>query len=257
MGPDWQDSFTSFSRTPFASASIGQVHKATLSPSLSPTGKPMEVAVKIQFPNIMNSIESDLSYVRWLLTAGRVLPPGMFLEKSAAALGEELRLECDYKREAESLQKFYTGLTGKEADRQKFQVPWVWTGSTREVLVMEFLPGRAIGRISTEKMSQTERDDIASRVLELCLRELFELRMMQTDPNWSNFLWNEKERRLGLVDFGATREYSAEFMDGWLKLLQSAADNDYDGCVEGSLRLGYLTGKEEKVRTIGNMFVQH
>jgi aarF domain-containing kinase len=51
------------------------------------------------------------------------------------------------------------------------------------------------------------------------------------------------------VDFGATREYSKEFIDDWLRLLKAAADDDRDGCVEWSLKLGYLTGKENKVTT--------
>ena len=63
--------------------------------------------------------------------------------------------------------------------------------------------------------------------MDLCLRELFVLRVMQTDPNWTNFLWNRRTRKVELVDFGATREYSKEFIDGWLRLL-SAARNDLE-----------------------------
>jgi aarF domain-containing kinase len=51
------------------------------------------------------------------------------------------------------------------------------------------------------------------------------------------------------VDFGATREYTKEFMDNWLNLLKAAAEDDRDGCVEWSLKLGYLTGKENEVTT--------
>lgn len=69
---------------------------------------------------------------------------------------------------------------------------------------------------------------------------------MQTDPNWTNFLWNERTRQVELVDFGATRTYSAPFMDNWLRLLRAAAAADYDACVEASLALGYLTGEEEE-----------
>jgi len=67
---------------------------------------------------------------------------------------------------------------------------------------------------------------------------------MQTDPNWTNFLWNTKTRQIELVDFGATREYSKEFMDSWLRLLQAGAAGDREACAEWSLKLGYLTGEE-------------
>jgi aarF domain-containing kinase len=71
---------------------------------------------------------------------------------------------------------------------------------------------------------------------------------MQTDPNWTNFLWNPTTRQVELVDFGATRTYSKEFMDGWFSLLRAASVDDRDACVEWSLKLGYLTGEENQVR---------
>lgn len=82
LGPSWADSFTSFDRVPFAAASIGQVHNAVLRASASPTGREERVAVKVQFPNIANSIASDLGYVKLLLTAGQLLPKGLFLDRT-------------------------------------------------------------------------------------------------------------------------------------------------------------------------------
>ena len=82
LGHSWADNFTSFDRVPFAAASIGQVHNATLGASTSPTGREERVAVKIQFPNIANSIASDLGYVKLLLTAGQLLPKGLFLDRT-------------------------------------------------------------------------------------------------------------------------------------------------------------------------------
>jgi predicted unusual protein kinase regulating ubiquinone biosynthesis (AarF/ABC1/UbiB family) len=82
LGPAYSTHFTSFDHIPFAAASIGQVHRAVLSASSSPTGKEEPVAVKIQFPNIVNSIESDLGYVKMLLTAGSLLPKGLFLDRT-------------------------------------------------------------------------------------------------------------------------------------------------------------------------------
>ena len=82
MLSDLSTHFTSFSRLPFAAASIGQVHTATLSASSSPTGKDEEVAIKIQFPGVVKSIESDLGYMNWLLSVGGVLPRGLFLDRT-------------------------------------------------------------------------------------------------------------------------------------------------------------------------------
>jgi aarF domain-containing kinase len=86
LGLSWRSSFTDFNPIPFAAASIGQVHNAVLAAPVSPTGKPERVAVKVQFPNIAESVASDLSYIRILLTAGRLLPRGLFLDKTLAVL---------------------------------------------------------------------------------------------------------------------------------------------------------------------------
>ncbi|KAH9916412.1 ABC1-domain-containing protein [Epithele typhae] len=242
LGPSWQDNFASFDRIPFAAASIGQVHHATLAAHASPTGAPERVAVKVQFPNVARSIASDLGYVKVLLTAGSILPKGLFLDRTLAVMKEELADECDYAREAAFARRFaQEDHLGTDAH---FKVPWVWEDSTDRVLVMEYVEGISVGGSDVERLSSQDKNDIAARIVELCLRELFHFRVMQTDPNWSNFLWNPLSRKIELVDFGATREYSKEFIDNWLRLLSAAVAEDREGCIEWSLKLGYLTGNE-------------
>ncbi|KAI0717669.1 ABC1 family-domain-containing protein [Cerioporus squamosus] len=245
LGPSWMDNFESFDRLPFAAASIGQVHSAVLTAAVSPTGAPARVAVKVQFPNIVSSINSDLGYVKMLLTASKLLPRGLFLDRTISVMKDELAEECDYAREASFLRRF--GQADHLGGDDRFKVPWVWEGSTDRVLVMEHLDGVSVGGSVINALSQRDRDDIATRIIDLCLRELFVFRAMQTDPNWTNFLWNTRTRRVELVDFGATREYSKEFIDNWLHLLSAAVAEDRDACVEWSLKLGYLTGQENDV----------
>ncbi|KAL4246721.1 protein kinase superfamily protein [Abortiporus biennis] len=245
LGPNWQDYFESFDRLPFAAASIGQVHSAVLAASSSPTGKAVPVAVKIQFPNIVNSIESDISYIKLLLTAGKLLPKGLFLDRTIEVMKSELADECDYAREASFLRKF--GESAYLGNDPWFKVPWVWEGSTDRVLVMERVDGVSVGGNVINRLTQTDRDDIATRIIDLCLKELFVFRLMQTDPNWTNFLWNGKTRQVELVDFGATREYTKSFIDNWLHLLQAAASDDRDSCIHWSHKLGYLTGEENEI----------
>ncbi|KAG2034193.1 ABC1 family-domain-containing protein [Suillus americanus] len=246
LGQSWADNFTSFDRIPFAAASIGQVHHAVLARNQSPSGDDgQRVAVKIQFPNIANSIVSDLGYVKMVLTAGSLLPRGLFLDRTIQVMKDELADECDYSREASFLERYgRSDCLGADA---RFKVPWVWPGSTEHVLVMEHVEGVSIGDAVIGALPQEERNEIASRIIELCLRELFQFRLMQTDPNFTNFLWNLKAQQLSLVDFGATREYTKEFMDSWLRLLQAAASEDRIACAEWSQKLGYLTGEENEV----------
>ncbi|KAI0310775.1 ABC1-domain-containing protein [Amylostereum chailletii] len=245
LGPAWKSNFASFDPVPFAAASIGQVHRGVLTAQASPTGAEARVAVKVQFPNIRQSVEADIGYLTALLTAGRLLPRGLFLDKTLAAMKEELADECNYVREAGFLREF--GDEEHLGADPRFKVPWVWDGSTERVLVMEYLDGVSVGGDTVGHLSQADKDDIASLTIELCLKELFAFRAMQTDPNFTNFLWDPNARRLELVDFGATRTYPVAFMDDWLRLLRAAAEGDVDGSREASLRLGYLTGEENEV----------
>ena len=83
LGPSWSTFFASFTPVPFAAASLGQVHEAVLAAHVSPTGKEAHVAVKVQFPDVKKSIDSDLGYLTTLLGGfGGVLPKGAFLGRT-------------------------------------------------------------------------------------------------------------------------------------------------------------------------------
>lgn len=70
---------------------------------------------------------------------------------------------------------------------------------------------------------------------------------MQTDPNWGNFLYSPTGDRLGLIDFGASREYKKGFIDGWYALLSAAIRGDKERMINESRNIGYFTGEEEQV----------
>ncbi|CAE7182653.1 unnamed protein product [Rhizoctonia solani] len=236
FGPNWNEKFSHFDPIPIASASIGQVHKATIPPNETP------IALKVQFPNIAESIYSDLANVSTLLTASALLPRGLYLDRTLSVMKGELAEECDYEREARCIERFGEFLGGKD---ERFRVPRVIRElTTKRALAMEWMEGVSVAKGA--KWPQRIRDQIATDILTLCLRELFEFRLMQTDPNWSNFLYNPRTDQLELIDFGASREYSKEFMDDWFELLSAAVREDRDACVEYSLKLGYLTGEESQ-----------
>ncbi|KAN0065503.1 hypothetical protein ACQY0O_001340 [Thecaphora frezii] len=240
---DWKERyFSKFDDIPFASASIGQVHSATLRDDYEdPEMAGKRVAVKVQFPGVLESIDSDLSYIRWIVSASALLPKGLFLDNSLKVMSQELREECDYTREAEMGRRFRTLLQGSA----EFEVPKVVDKlSTSRVLVTEMMRGRPLTQAA--RYTQETRDRIAQSILNLALSELFRFRLMQTDPNWTNFLYNERSGKIQLIDFGATREYSKQFMDNWLKMLQAAIRGDHDECVQWSRKVGYLTGQESE-----------
>ncbi|KAI7550849.1 ABC1-domain-containing protein, partial [Hortaea werneckii] len=236
LGENWRDLFSHFEEKPFAAASIGQVHKGTLASN----GK--AVAVKVQYPGVRNSIDSDLNNLSLLLTASRLLPKGLFLDKTIANAREELGWECDYEREANACLRFHE-LLGDEGD--VFAVPEVYTEACGPgVLTAEFMTGTAVTKI--KDLTQHDRDWVGTQILRLCLRELMEWRFMQTDPNWTNFLYNRETQKLELLDFGASREYPDKFVEPYVSLLIAASRGDRDSCRDLSIQLGYLTGHESK-----------
>ena len=236
LGPEWRELFNEFEEKPIAAASIGQVHKATLKSN----GK--KVAVKIQFPGVADSINSDLDNLGILLNATKLLPKGLYLNKTIDNARLELGWECDYLREAECARRYQELL---ETEQDVFQVPTVYPeASGKQVLTMDFMDGVTVTRIDT--FTQEQRDWIGTQIMRLCLREITEFKFMQTDPNWTNFMYNAKTDRLVLLDFGASREYPEQFVRQYVQLLEAASRSDRQTVKTLSEDLGYLTGHESK-----------
>ncbi|KAL8710931.1 MAG: hypothetical protein Q9220_004530 [cf. Caloplaca sp. 1 TL-2023] len=236
LGSDWREIFSSFEEKPIAAASIGQVHSATIKSSGT------RVAVKVQYPGVANSIDSDLNNLALLLTASRLLPKGLYLDKTIANARTELAWECDYIREAECGRRFQQLL---QDEQDTFVVPSIIAeASGAQVLTAELMGG--IGVTKAKNFSQEQKDWIGTQLLRLCLREITEFKFMQTDPNWTNFLFNSATSKLELLDFGASRDYPDKFIVPYIEILQAASKNDRETIRERSIQLGYLTGHESQ-----------
>lgn len=236
LGAEWRELFDEFEEKPIAAASIGQVHRATLKSNGA------QVAVKIQFPGVADSINSDLDNLSILLTATKLLPKGLYLNKTIDNARTELGWECDYEREATCAQR-YKELLAAEDD--VFLVPKIYPeASGKQVLTMKFMDGVGVTRV--QSFTQEQRDWIGTQILRLCLREITEFHFMQTDPNWTNFLYNSERDRLVLLDFGASREYPDRFITLYVRLLAAASRADREAVKTLSEELGYLTGHESK-----------
>lgn len=243
LGADWRSRvFDAFEEKPLAAASIGQVHRATL----RATGE--AVAVKIQFPGVADSIDADIDNLGILLAATRLLPRGLYLDKTLQNARTELAWECDYEREAACAQRFAALLTAHAHDTPAlpFEVPRIFAeASGRQVLTMSLMEGVPVAQAAAG-LPQKDRDWIGTQVLRLCLLEIARFGFMQTDPNWTNFLYNGRTRRLELLDFGASREYPRDFVVQYVRLLRAAARADADAVQHHSRALGYLTGHESR-----------
>ncbi|KAF0689845.1 Aste57867_18757 [Aphanomyces stellatus] len=236
-GPEWRDQFASFDEVPIAAASIGQVHRATLKSGAL-------VAVKIQYPGVAESIASDLLNLKRLVTYMNVFPKGLYIDEIIKVGQDELTAECNYETEAANTIKFKT-LVDDYALSSDFIVPAVYPElSTNRILTTGFIDGVPLDKIVT--LSQEIRNHVARQLLQLTIHELFVWRFMQTDPNWSNFLYDPETATIGLIDFGAAREYPDEFVTTYFDIVWGAAQLDATKMMDASFKLGFLTGDESK-----------
>lgn len=131
LGPDWRQRLISFDDKPFAAASIGQVHRATLLDG-------MQVAIKIQYPGVAQSIESDIDNLVGMLKVWDVFPQGFFIDNVVRVAKRELQWEVDYAREAEYTEKFREMIS----PYPEYYVPKVVRElTTSSVLTTELVPG--------------------------------------------------------------------------------------------------------------------
>ncbi|KAL4623997.1 atypical kinase ADCK3, mitochondrial-like [Arapaima gigas] len=234
LGPNWRDKLEFFEEKPFAAASIGQVHLARLKDG-------REVAMKIQYPGVAQSINSDVNNLMTVLSMSNALPEGLFPEHLIEVMSRELALECDYIREAQCAKKFKELLKGHPF----LYVPDVVDElSSQHVLTTVLVPGFPLDK--GDNLSQELKNEICKNILILCLRELFEFRYMQTDPNWSNFFYDPQTHRVALLDFGATRGFDKSFTDIYIEIIKAAADGNREGVLKRSIEMNFLTGYESK-----------
>ncbi|ELT95038.1 hypothetical protein CAPTEDRAFT_4776 [Capitella teleta] len=235
LGDDWKDRLKDFQDRPFAAASIGQVHKATLEDG-------RDVAMKIQYPGVADSIDSDINNLMAVLKVWQILPEGLYADAAIQVARVELRDECNYIKEAAHSEKFRELLK----DDPVFFVPEIIQDfSSEQVLTSELVSGISLDKAVT--LDQETRNWICYQILRLCLKELFTLNYMQTDPNWANFLYDSETERITLIDFGASREFSKEFTDAYIQVIKGATESNFQKVIDGSIKLGFLTGYETKV----------
>jgi predicted unusual protein kinase regulating ubiquinone biosynthesis (AarF/ABC1/UbiB family) len=222
-GDDWLKHFKYFDVRPFAAASIGQVHKATLK-----SGE--VVAIKVQFPGVKQSIDSDLATLKFIMKTFGMLPENFPLEHYLSQCGDLLKRETNYELEAENINLFSGFLNGSKV----IHVPKVYNKlSTDQTLTMSFLEGRELSNIM--EFDQSARDEISLNLIELLFNEIFNFKMVQTDPNLANFLLTRGGKSICILDFGACCRVSEDTYRLYKELLSVALSLDLN-CIKSFLQ---------------------
>jgi predicted unusual protein kinase regulating ubiquinone biosynthesis (AarF/ABC1/UbiB family) len=227
-GKGWRARFERFDDEPVAAASIGEVHRAR-------TRDGRGVALKIQYPGVARSIDADVDNVAALLRLLDVLPRGANIGALAAEAKRQLRQEADYFAEARFLAR-YRKLV---ADEPRLLVPRLHGDlTTARILAMDYVEGAPLETLAGAP--QAARDAVGRLLQRLVFRELFEFGVMQTDPNFANYLWDAGAGRVGLLDFGATVEFTPEFVERYRLITRAVVRGDRGAVRRHAAEIGYL-----------------
>ncbi|MDB2355920.1 AarF/ABC1/UbiB kinase family protein [Pseudoalteromonas sp.] len=227
-GEGWLDKLSHIELKPFAAASIGQVHKANLE-----NGEAL--AIKVQYPGIAKSIESDVDNLASLLKLSGLLPKHIDIDPLIAEAKQQLLDEADYEREADFLKVYQRYL----APFAQFKVPQTYPElSTKQVLAMEFVDG--IDLDECVELNQAQRDNLARDLIQLFFYELLQFNTVQTDPNFANYLYQPASETVVLLDFGATRPLPKVICDGYFKLFAGAIEYNEKEIALAAEQIGYF-----------------
>lgn len=228
-GAGFLSRFARFNVRPIAAASIGQVHRAQ-------TKDGRDLAIKVQYPGIRDSIDSDLRNLGSLLRMSGLLPAGMDMGPILQEAGAQLHEEADYEAERRHLARFGALLDGAEG----IVVPRPHDDlSTGDILAMDFVDSQPIETLADA--DQATRDRVMDRLIALTLREVFEFQLVQTDPNFANYRYRPETGDLVLLDFGATRSFDAASVAGYRGLLQAAQSGERAALQDAARALDFYT----------------
>jgi predicted unusual protein kinase regulating ubiquinone biosynthesis (AarF/ABC1/UbiB family) len=227
--PDnWLTSFKSFDMRPIAAASIGQVHRAQLKDGRS-------LAIKVQYPGVASSIDSDVDNIGVLIKLSGLLPQEFELTPYLQEVRQQLHEETDYQAEAVHLKRFQMLL----GDIPHFVIPRIFDDwSTPSILAMEYVDGISIDEVA--RLSQKVRNHVAKHLVALTLQELFEFGVMQTDPNFANYRYQTDTQRIVLLDFGATREIAPSVIAQYRQLIHAGLAKDDIALMAAAGDIGFV-----------------
>ena len=221
-------------QTPIGAASLGQVHRARR------RRDGVELCLKVQYPGVAETIDSDMRTLSRLLVMSRLLPHGLDLGPMLAELRAMLRQETDYGRERRFIEEYGRRL----AADARFGVPRVYPEfCAPRVLAMSFEAGFDATDPAVQGLPLAQRNRLAAAFIELFLTELFEWRVVQTDPNFGNYRFqpqDDGDLRIVLLDFGATRTFPQAFVRGYANIVLGALRHDRARIVRGATAIGIL-----------------
>ena len=234
-GEKWQDDLLYFSFAPIAAASIGQVHKV-----ITMDGRML--AVKVQYPGVKKSIDSDVDNVATLIKLTGLVPKSLDINPLLQEAKAQLHQEADYMREADMLNRYRALVESTDIlckGNNAFVIPQTFAPlTTSTVLAMDFIEAQDLDALLNEP--QDVRDAVMTALMTLFFNEIFHFKLLQSDPNLANYQFKPDTKEIVLLDFGATRDVPDAISAQYQALLNSAAANDRAMMQQAAFRIGLI-----------------
>jgi len=241
LGEGWAERFKDFEHAPAAAASLGQVHRATAEDGA-------KLACKLQYPDMQSAVEADLGQLNMLLSVQRRFSPEIDTREIMQELGERLREELDYAREAAHMRLYRAMLSGTDDVR----VPEFLSDlSTKRLLTMTWLEGEPL--LSYAGRSQEERNRIAIAMFHAWWRPFARHGVIHGDPHLGNYtVFEEDDAPAGvnLLDYGCIRIFPPRFVEGVVGLYRGFQRNDRAAIADAFRTWGFRDLTEERVDTL-------
>ena len=234
-GEKWQHDLIYFSFAPIAAASIGQVHKVV-------TMDGRMLAVKVQYPGVKKSIDSDVDNVATLIRLTGLVPKSLDINPLLQEAKTQLHQEADYVREADMLNRYRALVESTDIlckGNNAFVIPQTFAPlTTSTVLAMDFIEAQDLDALLNEP--QDVRDAVMTALMTLFFNEIFHFKLLQSDPNLANYQFKPDTKEIVLLDFGATRDVPDAISAQYQALLNSAAANDRAMMQQAAFRIGLI-----------------
>ena len=224
--------------TALAAASLAQVHRARI----VSTGE--SVVVKGQYPDLVALLDEDFNTVVKMLRLARWIPGSRDFDSWLATLHTQLLAEVDYPRELRMAQVMAEGLAQHEALQSApvtLRVPHFWKElCSTNVLTMEYVEGHRAASPEVAALPQSARNELGKAMLQLFFAEVFDLGLVQTDPNFGNYLINDDGSELTLLDFGSVFELDKTVRTALCDTIIAGLTNDETRLEQALVALGCL-----------------
>ena len=228
---DIQTHFREIEERPFASASMGQVHKAV-------TNEGETVVLKVQYPGLAEVLESDLKQVRRIMGLGRWFKvPQARLDALFEELAAGLRDELDYHAEAQALARYRE----RYQDNPALVIPEpLFELSGQHVLAMRFVDGTPLRDL--ESADDATRQKVAVALADWITEELFTYRELHADPHAGNFACDD-QGRLVIYDLGAVIPVPEARLKAMMQLLDATLSQDPMAMDDALMKMGGRQGQ--------------